>query len=459
MVVVYDRPMRRLFLILFAIACTKPAPPPQQQAAAKPAPPELNGTEWQLNAMRGKPIPQGTRVTLSFTGGEAGGYGGCNWYGGPFTRSGSTIQFKEMTATQRGCGSPRGSQETEYLRLLHNSPFEYQIDGDRLTLREASGATALEFTRIPALAMNPADLAGTRWQLAKSPVTLELGRDTMRGFGGCRDFTGTYSAKGDKIRFTSLAMTQMECGKGLEAQRAEENFTTDLSETERYRLTGTSLELTTSPGRVLTFMRAADVPVAQGGTRLLPVDEASKDASFATFRDSLITAVERHDKDALLAAIADDIKTDFGGGGGRAGFVKHWKLDGDGQASPLWSELSRILKLGGAFREQTFWAPYVYSSWPESVDSFEYVAAVGPRVAVRDDKSRVIATLDHHVVKIAQSDPVRHGDRSSARRKIVMPDGHEGWVAREDVRSPIDYRAGFDKKNGAWKMTILVAGD
>jgi hypothetical protein len=37
--------------------------------------------------------------------------------------------------------------------------------------------------------------------------------------------------------------------------------------------------------------------------------------------------------------------------------------------------------------------------------------------------------------------------------------GNKGFVLARDVRSPIDYRAYFEKHKGKWQMTVFVAGD
>ena len=56
---------------------------------------------------------------------------------------------------------------------------------------------------------------------------------------------------------------------------------------------------------------------------------------------------------------------------------------------------------------------------------------------------------------------VRDGkdDRIFIWYKIETLGGKKGFVSAEFVRSPIDYRACFEKKNGKWKMTAFVAGD
>jgi hypothetical protein len=37
--------------------------------------------------------------------------------------------------------------------------------------------------------------------------------------------------------------------------------------------------------------------------------------------------------------------------------------------------------------------------------------------------------------------------------------GKKGYVKGEFVRSPIDYRAGFDKVDGKWKLRLFLARD
>jgi hypothetical protein len=37
--------------------------------------------------------------------------------------------------------------------------------------------------------------------------------------------------------------------------------------------------------------------------------------------------------------------------------------------------------------------------------------------------------------------------------------GKKGYVKAEFVRSPVSYRAGFNKVNGKWKLRLFLAGD
>ncbi|HWS72336.1 MAG TPA: SH3 domain-containing protein [Thermoanaerobaculia bacterium] len=201
---------------------------------------------------------------------------------------------------------------------------------------------------------------------------------------------------------------------------------------------------------------AAVTPVR--GRKIQPVDEASQDPSFVAYRAQLLDAVRRHDRDALLGLIDPKIRTGFDGGGGTKDFIDDWKLDSPD--SKLWAELETILTHGGAFSvdegKRSFWAPYVFSGTPDDVDAFESVIVVGAAVPLYDKpstKSKAIATLEHDVLTGVEGDEVKGWDQ------VKTDDGRTGWVEEREVRSPIDYRAGFAKVKGAWKMNTLVAGD
>ena len=180
---------------------------------------------------------------------------------------------------------------------------------------------------------------------------------------------------------------------------------------------------------------------------LCPVDEGARDEAFNAYRAQLLDAVRTKDEAKLRTLVAENMRTDFGGG---TGGVHDFKL---------WAELEQVLQLGGSFREGMFWAPYVYSAWPESVDAFEYLAAIRAGVPLRksaDAAAPVVRTLDWALVRVLE--PARP-DSEIAWRHVRAADGAEGWVSTKDVRSPIGYRAGFQQIDGEWKMTALVAGD
>ncbi len=119
---------RTAFLLLFLVAA----------CASRDAGPALDGTSWTLTT---SPV-----ITLQFAEGSATGSGGCNQYRATYTESGSTLTFGPALSTKRACVEPeRNLQETEYFDAL-SRVASFAISGDRLTLRDATGTTVLEFT-------------------------------------------------------------------------------------------------------------------------------------------------------------------------------------------------------------------------------------------------------------------------------------------------------------------------
>jgi hypothetical protein len=195
---------------------------------------------------------------------------------------------------------------------------------------------------------------------------------------------------------------------------------------------------------------AAEAPAAPSvnGPKLMPVDEASSDPSLVAFRTGLLDAVRRRDADAVVAMADPKIRTSFGGGGGAADLRASLKNPG------VWEDLEQILTQGGKFQGESFWAPYVYSAWPDAHDAFRFVAITGDSVPLResaDASAKVIATLSHDIVEAKEE----KGDW----QQVKTADGKTGWVEASSVRSPVGYRAGFLKMDGKWKMNALVAGD
>lgn len=200
-----------------------------------------------------------------------------------------------------------------------------------------------------------------------------------------------------------------------------------------------------------------------------PVDEASKDASFLAFRTKLIDAVERKDLKYVKSIMDPKIELSFGGHSGLKDFDELWK-----NKAEFWQELSFVVNNGGRFvgegrsKMSSFTAPYLFSDMPEDLDQFEYHAIFGSNVNVREQpnpNAKVVAQLSYNIVKIDNEATINRKtgpgewDLKPDCYKIESLGGVKGWVKAEFVRSPIDYRAGFEKKRGVWKMTFFIAED
>ena len=182
----------------------------------------------------------------------------------------------------------------------------------------------------------------------------------------------------------------------------------------------------------------------------MPVDEAPREPSLVAYRAALLAAVRARDVERVIALSDPDIRTSFGDDGGSAQLRRRL-------ARPeLWEDLEHLLTMGGTFRgeaiERSFWAPYVYSAWPDGYDAFTHVAVIAAEVPLRASQeadARAIALLSYDIVE-------RPGGRGG---NVRTADGRDGWVDPKHLRSPIGYRAGFARRGESWRMTALVAGD
>ncbi|HEX2834433.1 MAG TPA: SH3 domain-containing protein [Thermoanaerobaculia bacterium] len=210
---------------------------------------------------------------------------------------------------------------------------------------------------------------------------------------------------------------------------------------------------TTQPSTTLAPAPAPAGAEPVAGPKLTPVDQGASDPTFAAYREQLRAAVKAHDVKATLALVDPKIRTSFGDRGGVSDFEKTLAKPG------AFAMLEQLLSLGGTFLgegdSRSFWAPYVYSAWPEERDAFTHVAVIGENVPLRKRAAadaEIVATLSHDILE-------RPKFSEEPWQEVKTADGRSGFVETKQVWSPVGYRAGFNKKNGEWKMTALVAGD
>ena len=196
--------------------------------------------------------------------------------------------------------------------------------------------------------------------------------------------------------------------------------------------------------------------------RLAPMDEGSGDASFLNFRNELKAIISRKDAAALMKHVAPNVTNSFGGGWGAADFKKTWKL-GDPK-SLVWRALSIVVEHGGNFdNKTTFSAPYVFSAWPDDADPYFTVAVVVPnavlRAAPRADGA-IVRRLNHDLLEVLKSaGKSQHEAGANDWDEVKDAGGKHGFVPASEVRSPVDYRAIFEKRKGKWVLTTFIAGD
>lgn len=78
----------------------------------------------------------------------------------------------------------------------------------------------------------------------------------VSGSGGCNRVMGGFELDGDKLRFGHLASTMMACPTGMEQ---EQRFLQSLEQVERYRISGSHLELLDGAGAVIARFEAVEL--------------------------------------------------------------------------------------------------------------------------------------------------------------------------------------------------------
>jgi len=212
----------------------------------------------------------------------------------------------------------------------------------------------------------------------------------------------------------------------------------------------------------LTIGLAVSAQTAEKVLQLKPVDHGPQDKSLLEFRNALKGIVARKDAPALLKTVAPDIRNTFGDTNGAANFVAIWKPADP--KSEVWRVLDLVLALGGTFdNKTTFVAPYVFSTFPDDLDAFETVVVTADGAVMRKKPGAaapIVRTLDHDILtlvgSITKSQHQAGPDDWLAVRDVA---GRGGFVRQREVRSAVDFRAYFKKRQGRWRMTILIAGD
>ena len=203
--------------------------------------------------------------------------------------------------------------------------------------------------------------------------------------------------------------------------------------------------------------------------KVVPIDQGIQDSSFLKFRQDLMIACKKKNVQFILDHLHPKARGGFGSAEDAKEFLQVWKPKS--RDSEFWSTLRSVLQLGGRFVQDekgfnVFVAPYVATDWPDSdsCDPFEgYVAVMEEGVQVRtkpSDVSPVVERLSYDVIQVIQErQKLKTVKGNSTWIHVLLSSGREGFVRRSQVRSPIDYRAGFEKINGKWLIAWLLAGD
>jgi heat shock protein HslJ len=128
---------------------------------------------------------------------------------------------------------------------------------------------APEFAPLEGGGTADASLESTSWKLtglgdssvsAPSPqreayFLLDPANHRVSGSGGCNRLAGSYELHGKQLKFGQMAGTMMACPEGMDTEQA---FLKSLGQVTRWKITGQSLELFDSDGKVLAKFKARE---------------------------------------------------------------------------------------------------------------------------------------------------------------------------------------------------------
>lgn len=202
-----------------------------------------------------------------------------------------------------------------------------------------------------------------------------------------------------------------------------------------------------------------------GQEKLLPPNVEIEDLVLNKFISDLKEAVKNKDNKYIIGILSSNILTSHGGNGGVDEFKAHWNWASDD--SPFWITMDKLLQLGGGkYKGDRFYKiPYVSSNWPndEKYSVFEYMAITGTNVNVRINPelktSEVVGQFSYDIVKVDYEKSIRYFDETIWYYTESFDKKLKGFVFRDYIWSPVDYRVTFEFIDNEWKMTILVQGD
>lgn len=188
-------------------------------------------------------------------------------------------------------------------------------------------------------------------------------------------------------------------------------------------------------------------------SRIAAVDQGEADASFREFRELLLQAIAKRDLTQVLGMTSADVQVTLAGRKGIPALRRMWRLD----QSPdrFLRELEAVLKLGGRFSSSscTFVAPYVWTEFPESLHTVDYLVVVNPTAAIFDRPG-----AGSRIAEALRGDLLRSDLGVPGWMNVTTADGKEGYVKLSDVRMPHGFRAYFTKIMEEWRMVGFFEG-
>ncbi|MCW7494426.1 SH3 domain-containing protein [Leptospira sp. 2 VSF19] len=197
---------------------------------------------------------------------------------------------------------------------------------------------------------------------------------------------------------------------------------------------------------------------------LKPVDTSREDKDFFSFKQKLEKSVKDKDVKFIESIVDPQISFAFSEDGmGKGKFLKYWKLDKNPKNSDFWNVLSQTINLGFTYKDNIWSAPFLFNLTPESIDSYSFSLITGNTVNIRNKPSKqgtILTQLSWEFVKneYDETNIKANPNEPCNWKKVCISDGQVGYICEQYLRSPMDHRVGFSKKNKNWMMIFFMEG-
>ena len=242
--------------------------------SVKPVNTALTGDgTWVLHMVDGRPVIEGSVVTMRISASDLEGFDGCNKYFGgwyedetPVAGPDGVFSLPSFARTEIGCTGVRGKMEQAeayFSALIRGERF--RVADDRLEILDGEGAIMLVFDRVAPLPGRPVDLRGTSWRLISADdvdndlrvTTMIFNGRQVTGSTACGDYYASYEMSEGRVRFPSHGRSGSRdtCTELARRRRGEfSNFFTWAWEYSVHEEQGISrLRIRSSRGKTLTF--------------------------------------------------------------------------------------------------------------------------------------------------------------------------------------------------------------
>ncbi|MFH0750353.1 MAG: META domain-containing protein [Chloroflexota bacterium] len=209
----------------------------------------LDGRTFLSTGSDGRALVAGSRVRLSFQGGQIGANGGCNSMSGPYAIDRDRLVVRQLATTEMACEQLLMDQDRWLADLLDGAIIA--LAGDTLTLTK-NGVRLTLLDREVADPDRP--LLGTRWvvdglvsrdAVSSLPAGVVAALTFAAGWvdveAGCNRGGGAVTITDATLTFGPLALTKMACAGG--AMEVERTVSAVLSGQVRYAIEAGTLRL------------------------------------------------------------------------------------------------------------------------------------------------------------------------------------------------------------------------